>query len=286
MRNLLSFALCLPLAACVIGTNDTGSTADDDGTTQDPPPSDAITGLITKDATWTGRVQIASSNNATTRIEPGVTITVAPGAELIFIGSAGLEIQGTLKIAGTKAEKVQLHSSTGNGFAGLIVAGAPKAGTLDMTYAVMNGGPINTAAGSTSTITDSKMWGVPGGDLLIMNGGTLTMMYSQIGADVAVDGADRTHCNIHTGGNANTISITKSNINSVPYGMMLYGGQNAILTDNNWYDNTTEDVHTQAGVTGDLSRSWFDGLPPVAVSGATLTLGNLATTKLTDAGVR
>jgi hypothetical protein len=153
-----------------------------------------------------------------------------------------------------------------------------------MTYAVMKGGALVTAAGSTSTITDTKMWGASG-DLLIMNGGTVTMTYSQIGADPA-DGPDRTHCNIHTGGNANTISITKSNINSVPYGLMLYGGQNAILTGNNWYNNSTADVDTQPGVSGDLSGSWFDGAPPVAGAGATLTLLNLAAAKLADAGVR
>lgn len=285
MRNLLSFALCVPLAACVIGTNDTGSTADDDGTNQEPIPSDAITGLITKDATWTGQVRIAKSNNVTTRIEPGVTITVAPGAELIFVGDAGLDIQGTLKINGTKAEKVQLHPATGDYFGKLTVAGAPNAGKLEMTYAVMKGGVLGTEPGSISTITDSKMWGAPG-DLLVMNGGTVTMTYSQIGADIAVDGPDRTHCNIHTGGNANTISITKSNINSVPYGLMLYGGLNAVLTGNNWFSNSTADVDTQPGVSGDLSGSWFDGPAPVAGSGATLTLNNLATAKLTDAGVR
>lgn len=286
MRKLLLLALCLPLVACVIGSNDPGSTSDDDdgsnGTNN--PPAGAITGLITSDATWTGVVVIGIANNTPTRIEPGVTITVSPGTEIKFAGGAGLEIRGALKIQGTSAGKVQLHPDTGNFFGGLTVVGAPSPGTLEMAYAVMKGGAISTSAGSTSTITDSKMFGASG-DLLIMNGGTVTMSYSQIGADPA-DGPDGTHCNIHTGGNANTISITRSNINGVPYGLMLYGGQNAILTNNNWYGNTTADVDTQPGVSADLSGSYFDGTPPVAGTGATLTLANLSLTKLVDAGVR
>ena len=283
MRNLLLLVLCLPLVACVIGSNDPGTTGDDDGSGSNPLPDGTITGLITTDATWTGVVRIGRTNNAPTRIESGVTITVSPGAELKFVGGAGLEIQGTLKIQGTSAGKVQLSPETGNFFGGLTVVGAPTAGKLEMTYAVMKGGAISTSAGSTSTIIDSKMFGASG-DLLIMNGGTVTMSYSQIGADLA-DGPDGTHCNIHTGGNANTISITRSNINGVPYGLMLYGGQNAILTNNNWYGNSTADVDTQPGVSADLSGSYFDGPPPVAGTGATLTLANLALAKLIDAGV-
>ena len=286
MRNLLSFALCLPLAACVIGSNDPGgTTGDDDGNNNGSNnPDPAITGLITSDATWSGVVRIGIANNTPTRIEAGVTVTVSPGTELKFVAGAGLEIRGTLKIQGTSAAKVQLHPETGNFFGGLTVVGAPTAGTLELTYAVMKGGAIMTSAGSTSTITDTKMFGASG-DLLIMNGGTVNMMYSQIGAD-PTDGADGTHCNIHTGGTANTINITRSNINGVPYGLMLYGGQNATLTNNNWYGNTTADVDTQPGVSADLSGSWFDGLPPVAGTGATLTLANLAAAKLADAGVR
>lgn len=285
MRKLLLLALCLPLVACVIGSNDPGGTTGDDDGSDDPnnPPAGTITGLITADATWTGVVRIGIANNTPTRIEPGVTVTVSPGAELKFLSGAGLEIRGTLKIQGTSAGKVQLSPETGSFFGGLTVVGAPTAGTLEMTYAVMKGGAISTSAGSTSTIIDSKMFGASG-DLLIMNGGTVTMSYSQIGADPA-DGPDGTHCNIHTGGNANTISITRSNINGVPYGLMLYGGQNAILTNNNWYGNTTADVDTQPGVSADLSGSWFDGPAPVAGSGATLTLLNQAAAKLLDAGV-
>lgn len=282
MRNLLSIALCLPLAACVIGDENVGGGDDqggsNNGSNTGGSNDGAITGLIAQDATWSGDVLIGLSGT-TTRIQPGVTVTVEPGTHLQFKSGAGLDIQGTLRIQGTAASKVQIDAA--NSFA-LIIAGAPTAGKLEMTYAVMKGGNIQTSAGSTTTITDSKMWDAPG-DLLIMNGGTVNMTYSQIGPDPG--GTSTTHCNIHTNGNANTINITRSNINGAPYGLMLYGGQNAILTNNNWYDNSS-DVDTQPNVSGDVSGSWFDGAKPVAGSGATLTANNISATKLTDAGVR
>jgi hypothetical protein len=287
MRNLLSIALCLPLAACVIGDENIGSEGDDPGGSNTGGSNTggsndgSITGLIAQDTTWSGTVLIGISG-ATTRIEPGVTVTVSPGTILRFKPSAGLDIQGTLRIQGTSASKVQLEPLADSSYA-LILNGAPSAGKLEMAYAVMKGGNIQTSAGSTMTVTDSKMWNAPG-DLLIMNGGTVNMSYSQIGPDPGI--ASATHCNIHTNGSANTISITRSNINGAPYGLMLYGGQNAILTNNNWYDNSSSDVDTQPSVSADVSGSWFDGAQPVAGSGATLTANNLSATKLTTAGVR
>lgn len=282
MRNLLSIALCLPLAACVIGDENVAGGGDDQGGSNNGSNNGsndgAITGLITQDATWSGDVLIGLSGT-TTRIQPGVTVTVQPGTLLKFKSGAGLDIQGTLRIQGTSASKVQIEAT--NSFA-LIMGSSPTAGTLEMAYAVMKGGSIQTGAGSTTTITDSKMWDAPG-DLLIMNGGTVTMSYSQIGPDLGT--TSTTHCDIHTNGNANTINITHSNINGAPYGLMLYGGQNAILTNNNWYDNSS-DVDTQPNVSADVSGSWFDGAKPVAGSGATLTANNISAIRLTDAGVR
>jgi len=284
MRNLLSIALCLPLAACVIGDENSGGNdpgGSGGGGSNTPPVDDgSITGLIGQDTSWSGTVLIGFSGS-TTRIQPGVTVTVEPGTVIKFKQGAGLDIQGTLRVAGTSAGKVQIEPAAGNSYA-FILGGAPSAGKLELAYAVMKGGNIQTSAGSSVAITDSKMWDAPG-DLLIMNGGTVNMTYSQIGPDPGTTSA--THCNVHTNGNANTISITRSNINGAPYGFMLYGGQNAILTNNNWYDNSS-DIDTQPSVSADISGGWFDGARPVAGSGATLTANNISATKLTDAGVR
>jgi hypothetical protein len=282
MRNLLSIALCLPLAACVIGDESAGGGADDQGGTPGGGTpggggtnDGSITGLIAQDTTWSGTVLIGFSGT-TTRIDPGVTVTVSPGTTIKFKSGASLDVKGSLLVQGTSAAKVQIGPAGDNSF-GLILGG-----TLDLKYAVMTGGNIQTNAGSTATITDTKMYHAAG-DLLIMNGGKVTMSYSQIGP--GPNEIETTHCNIHTSGDANTINITHSNLNGAPYALMLYGGLGAIFTDNNWYGNQTH-VDTQPGVSADLSRSWFEGAKPTAGNGATLTESNLATAKLTDAGVR
>jgi hypothetical protein len=277
MRKLLSIALSLPLAACVIGQESPGTGGDDDdgGSNMTPVPDGSITGLITAPTTWRDTVLIGF-DKATTQIEPNTTVTVAAGTTIKFKASAGLIIKGTLKIEGTSAAKVKIEPVGDNAFP-LIVDGI-----LDMKYAVMTRGNIQTSAGSTTTIVDSKMYKA-NGDLVIMNGGTLNMTYSQIGPGPGE--IESTHCNLHTSGNANTIVINNSDINGAPYGFMLYGGQNADLKNNNWYANEI-DLSTQPGVSGDLSGSWFDGAPPVAGGGATLTVNNVSATRLANAGVR
>lgn len=277
MRKLLSIGLCLPLAACVIGEDDPGTGGDDQVDPGSNPGTNdgSLTGLIAADATWSGTVLIGY-NRATTRIEPGVTITVSPGTIIKFKPGAGLDIKGTLRVQGTSAQKVQIDAVSDNPY-GLAVGG-----TLELTYAVMVRGAIQTSVGSTTTITDSKMYRA-GGDLLVMSGGTVTMDHSQIGP--ATGEIEKTHCNIHTSGSANTISVTNSNINGAPFGLMLYGGQNAIFTNNNWYDSADKDVDAYPGTSIDVSGSYFDGEAPVA-GGAVITANNLSATKLPGAGVR
>jgi hypothetical protein len=266
MRTLLTLALCLAAPACV------GQIAEppDDGGGDAP-----VTGVISADATWSGTVRIG----AAAAIAPGVTVTAMPGTRIQFQAGAGLTLQGTLKVAGSSAQKVTLEPASGATFGSLAI---PSGGKLDLSYAVMTGGDIRTEPGSTVTIVDSKLLRASG-DLLILNGGSLTMSHSQIGPDPGE--TDTTHCNIHTGGNANTISITYSNINGVPYGLMLYGGQSTIFTNNNWTANGI-DVDTQPGVSGDFSGGWFDGPAPVAGAGATLIVNNVQATRRTDTGVR
>jgi hypothetical protein len=281
MRKLLSIVLCLPLAACVIGEDNPGSGGDDTGPGNPPPDDGAITGLVSQDATWSGTVLIGYANQVTTRIDSGVTVTVAPGTVIKFKQNASLEIRGTLRAQGTSAQKIEIGPVADNTYA-LILNG-----TLDFKYVEMARGAIQTSTGSMATIVDTQMYKA-GGDLLIMNGGTVNMSYSQIGPKPGQ--TDSTHCNIHTGGNANTISITHTNLNGPGatidhYALMLYGGQNANFTNNNWFDNMY-DVSTQPGVSADVSGSWFKGTRPVAGSGATLTANNLSNTQLADAGVR
>lgn len=280
MRKVLFLALLLP--ACVVGS-DGESPADDEpgpGPGPGPEPGDGVSGNISAPRTFSGTVLFTGP----TTIDPGVVVTVEAGATLNFEPDSNLSIKGTLDIVGTKAAPVTLQpdpaSTTSQFFGGLAVSG-----TLNMTYGVQHGGSIVTSPGGVATITDTKMFAASG-DFLIMNGGTVNVTYSQFGAE---SGTDSTHCNMHFGGNGNTITVTNSNILGTPYGLMFYGGQAANFQNNNWEENGTASadwIDSQPGVSGNFSGGFFPAGVPTPKAGATFTIDNPSATRLTDAGVR
>jgi len=150
-------------------------------------------------------------------------------------------------------------------------------------YLVQTGGGLHVNYTGKATIVDSHFSHVSG-DLLVMSSGVIDMSYSAIGLEPN-QGTDSTHCDMHFGGSGATISITHSNISTSSYGLMLYGGNNVILTYNNWFNNPIQ-IDTSPGVSGDISNGWFDKAVPTAGSGATLTFNNKAAARLTDAGPR
>jgi hypothetical protein len=284
MKKLL-LVICLPLVACVVGGVDgeTPPGGDDDGggsgSGSGSGGGSGVSNQISADETWSGTVAITAS----TTIDPGVTVTVAAGTTVSFASNTSLTVNGILDVQGTSASKVTIQPDGGAFFGSIRVE---TGGTLNLAYAVERGGSIITRAGSTVTITDSKLFGASH-DLLIMNGGTVEMTNSQIGADPGT--TDTTHCNFHFGGSGNTISVTKSNIIGTPFALMFYGGQNAIFTGNNWEEgaNASADwIDSQPGVSGDFSGSFFAAGLPTAKAGATFTINNPAASRLLDAGIR
>jgi hypothetical protein len=282
MRKVLLLALLLP--ACVVGSDGQTPPAGDD-TNPDPDPGpvgDGISGNITAPRTFSGTVTFTGA----TTIDPGVVVTVEAGTILNFRNTANLSIKGTLDVLGTKAAPVLIQPDATATPPATFFGGFSVAGTLKLTYAVQHGGAIVTTAGSTTTIIDTKMFGVSG-DFLIMNGGTVNMTYSQLGTDAGV--TDTTHCNMHFGGTGNNITITNNNIVGTSYGLMFYGGTLANFQNNNWEEGATaaaDWIDSQPGVSGDFSGGYFAAGPPTAKTGATFTLNNPAPAKLTDAGVR
>jgi hypothetical protein len=280
MRNILAVAIALPLFACTVGDETGGPIDDGDEHMDDPadPPPDnlgGVSGTIMSDTSWSGTTRI----KATTTIPPGVTVTVPAGATLNFANSANIVVQGTLRVEGTSAAKVIMQSEPGASYWGPISV----SGSLDVNYGDFTGGSINTQGTAASlVITDTKMYRA-GGDYIIMNGGSINMTYSQVGAGAGQ--TDSTHCNLHIN-SATSITVTNSNINNAPYGLMFYGGINANFTRNNWYGANTKDVDTAQGVSGDFSNGWFEKGAPQAGPGATLTANNLAAARLTDVGPR
>ncbi len=145
MRKLLFVALSLPLIACTVGGagGESDDDGDDDGSGSNPDPSDGLSGHITTSAEWSGTVKIAgkTSDGGAVTIDPGVTITVAPGTILNFTSNVAHRRPGTLDINGTSAGKVTLQIEPGA--AGVNYGGLNVYGTLTMDYAVQIGGGIH-----------------------------------------------------------------------------------------------------------------------------------------------
>jgi hypothetical protein len=282
-KVLLLAALLLP--ACVVGSDGQTPPGGDDDTEPgpiDPTDPDGISGNITTDTTLTGVVRFAGA----TTIDPGVTVTVAEGATLNFAAASNLAIKGTLNVAGTKASPVTIQPDPDGATPASFFGGFNVSGTLTMNYGVQRGGSIVTVAGGSATITDSKMFNAAG-DFLIMNGGTVNVTYSQIGADAGT--TDTTHCNLHFGGSGNMITLTNNNIIGTPFGLMFYGGQLANFQNNNWEENAVASadwIDSQPGVSGDFSGGFFSAGVPTPKAGATFTIDNPSATKLLDAGIR
>lgn len=281
MRKILAVAFALPLFACTVGDdpvdpNDNDEHPNDNDPNPDPNPTGpGISGTIMSDMTFSGVTRIKGE----TTIPVGVTVTVAAGSTLDFVNGARFIVNGTLKIEGTAAAKVIARAEAGStGWNGISVSG-----TFDMKYGDFTGGRIFTSGAAASlVIADSKMYKA-GGDYIIMDGGSINMTYSQLGA--APGETDTTHCNLHIN-SASSITINNNNINNAPYGIMFYGGVGANLQTNNWYGAADKDVDTATGVSGDFSNGWFEKGAPTAGPGAQITANNLSATKLTNVGPR
>lgn len=268
MTKLL--AIVLLLAACDIGSEPTKG---DEHVDAAPVP---VTGRITSDTTWMGAMKLTG----VTEIAPMVTVTVMPGTTLEFAQGAGIRIEGALLASGVSGGPIIGKAEAGATYWGPIEI---NNGLARLTYVNFTGGSIITNGPlATVEIVDSKMWKA-GGDYVVMNGGSLNMQYSQLGPDEGED--DTTHCQLHIN-SSTTVSVFRNNIAGAPFGLMFYGGVGSSFQLNNWYGNMTKDVDTQSGVEGNFSYSWFEKGPPVAGPGATLTLENLATERISQAGPR
>jgi len=206
-----------------------------------------------------------------TTIDAGVTVTAMPGAVLSFKGGASLTILGTFDAQGTSAGKVTRQPDAGAAsFGGITI---PAGGVLKMTYVAMTGAELQTQGTGTATITDSVMSHSPG-DLLIMNGGNMTFMYSSVGVEPPA--TDTTHCDMHFrwhGQRHQGHALERQHV-----GLRRDVLQRLVrgLHVRHWFSNTTN-VDPMQGVSGDFSNGYFQGTAP---SGTGLIATNLSGTRL------
>lgn len=284
MMKVLALAMSLPLVACVVGDatpppESTGGGGGGGGGTGSGMGSGSGTGMgglsgtISMDTTWSGNIKVGGALT----IAAGVTVTAMAGTTVDFGQNGSLVVDGTLDLQGTAAAKVTFEPAPENttGHYGTI----SLTGSMTSAFGILHGAGMVLADGSTFTATDSVMYGAEG-DYLVMNGGTVNVTYSQLGAPTGA--TDTTHCNTHFNA-ATAITITHSNVNGSPYGMMYYSASNADLTYNNWYGNQT-DIEPNATATGKADFGYFEKGTPAGVPG--ITFLTLSATMLTDAGPR
>jgi hypothetical protein len=280
MMKVLVLALALPLVGCVVGSAGTAPGGGDDMTGSDGSGSGSgtmmtgLSGHITTNTTWTGTEAISGA----VTIDPGVTVTVMAGTTINVAASASITVSGTLDIEGKSGSGVTIGPASGTGFGGIDI---PSGGVLTMKYTTVTGAEVATSTSGTTTISDSHLSNSPG-DLIIMGGGTVTLMYSQLGVEAPA--SDTTHCNMHFNAGSDVIKVSHTNVTNTPatnpsaptFGIMFYGGQAADFTYDNWVLNSTN-VDPQPGVSGDFSNSYFTGTVP---SGVGLTVNTPAAARL------
>jgi hypothetical protein len=214
------------------------------------------------------------------KVATGVTLTVDPGSVIQLDPAAGITVNGTVMINGAKGNVVTIGPTTGNHYWRQWTV---TTGTLNMSYVQQTGGAFSIGGTGTVMARDSEFSnaGAYPTDLLVASGGTIDMQYSWLG--VPEGQTDITHCDMHFEGSAPlNLTITHTNVSTASVAIMLYAG-NVVLTNNNWFGNIA-DIDRQATGKGDVSGGYFKKGNPTA--SASLTVNNMATAMVTDAGPR
>ncbi len=306
----VALALTLLCGACVVGGD-----GDDDATV--PPPT-GITGSIEGNQTWSGAQTIVGDttieDGATVTVTAGAAIEVRDGLTLRVRGT--LRVEGTeaakvtflptadaLGWAGIVADdgaEVSLAHVEGTDVATLVYChggatcaldhvvfdGLGKAvvveGTATVTRSrisdVVNGGI--TVMNGNLTITDSHVL-TSSGDLVVQNGGTLVIEYSEIGETTG----SYEHCDLHIG-SAGSLRVTRSIIRSGVYGMMIGGTDGAVFQYNNWVENDAGNDVSEVGINSNVDMRfnyWDQGAPQL---GPQFDVSSPAAEPIADAGPR
>jgi hypothetical protein len=291
------FALVGQLAGCSMEGAMTDDDDDDsDPGPPDPAGTITIEGAQTADAIWAGTIELVAdatvAAGVTITVSPGSQIIAADGRSIRVDGT--LAIAGTaeqpvtilpdtdaIAWAGFVANAggaVTIEHATGQDVATLLYchfdAVACTLSYVDFTslgsaiitetaasidhsrfVGLANGG-VTISDGGDLEITDSYLL-TSVHDLIVQNGGRLTVDYSEIGDTQGVD----EHCDFHIN-RADLLSITHSNIISGVYGMMIGGTDGAVIQYNNFEGNNIDVSETGVNTAADFRFNYWDGGAP------------------------
>lgn len=195
--------------------------------------SEALAGrTIEKDETWSGKVVVAEM----VTVASNAVLTVNPGTEVIFAGSAALTVQGRILAKGTKEQPISFHaeaSDAAGSWQGISFMEAREGSELEhvLIEGAVNGLSIITS--KVSIVSSTIKSGVKGIDM---------------GAEaiVVADGLDVNNMS-ETGIEANTHSqgmISNCRIDSVAGAAILTGKQTRFVIRGNRISNAKIGVLT------------------------------------------
>jgi hypothetical protein len=312
ISTVLCASVLASLAACTVGD----STGDDDTT----PVVGEVSGTISANQTWSGTVTVISdvtiAPGATVTVDAGTQLLAKQGTTVRVQGT--LMVNGTVAAPVTMNPTTDATAWAGlvvdgGGAATIMYAHGAKVATLmychanaaacvldhvtfsDMNKAlqtegtasilnsnlskVQNGGV--TSNNGDLTIRDSKLL-TSTGDVIIQNGGAMTIEYSEIGEATG----SYEHCDLHVN-SATTLHINHSNVRAAVYGMMIGGTNGAVMQYNNFVENDANKDISEIGANTavDLRFNYWDHGAPTAL-GAAYDVASPATARITDAGPR
>ena len=313
----LLFAAC---TVGTLGPDPGGGSGSDpgSGSGSNPGSGGGISGEIQADQTWSGNVSITGNvqidPGVTVTVAAGTMIEGAQGATVHVQGT--LQIQGTKDAVVTilpaqgvttwpgfvadTGGTLSMSYAMGSNIATLTYCHTGATCTLDHVDFSMMGNAI--VAEGTATINASRLSQVMNGgvtvsngdlkvvdsyvltsqgDIIVMNGGSLDMQYSEVGD---AQGSYE-HCDFHIN-SASKLSIMHSNIRNGVYGMMIGGTTNAMVQYTNFIKNSTgDDIDPlSTNTTPNFEYDYFDqGIPTTATG---FDFANAATAMITDAGPR
>jgi hypothetical protein len=194
-----------------------------------PTPTPTVTPIcpsaVTSDTTWgPGTVRVNCSVGVTT----GVTLTIAPATQVLFLGHHKLDVKGRLYAVGTVTEPVTLTHETGvvTDSWGYVYLRGPTTSTLHYAN-VYYGSGINDAAGSALRCC--------------------TLMTNTYGLALL-------------GPAASDVASCTVQYNDV--GVLLYGGASPAVQYSNILSNTVYDVQVQQRESAAIPDCWWGSDPP------------------------